>query len=128
MKRNRGVKVGIVTCGAIVAGAVMVGCAESSAREDAVGTWGPGGPGEPQLVLDADGRVSGSDGCNRLMGSWSEADGEIQLSELASTMMACLGDVDTWLNGASKLNVEGDTMHVLDNGGVEIGVLERQQE
>lgn len=113
-------KVGIVTCGAIVAGAVMVGCAESSAREDAVGTWGPG---EPQLVLDADGRVSGSDGCNRLMGSWSEADGEIQLSELASTMMACLGDVDTWLNGASKLNVEGHTMHVLDNGGWKSGSL-----
>ncbi|MGP5593699.1 META domain-containing protein [Corynebacterium flavescens] len=128
MSRYKGRTIGVAAVALLVAGAVLVGCAESSAREDAVGTWGPGGPGEPQLVLDADGRVSGSDGCNRMMGSWSESDGQIQLSELASTMMACLGDVDTWLNGASKLNVEGDTMHVFDRGGVEIGVLERQQE
>jgi len=128
MSRYKGRTIGVAAVALLVAGAVLVGCAESSAREDAVGTWGPGGPGEPQLVLDADGRVSGSDGCNRMMGSWSESDGQIQLSELASTMMACLGDVDTWLNGASKLNVEGDTMHVFDRGGVEIGVLGRQQE
>ncbi len=62
-----------------------------------IGQWGGEEPGQPSLVLWAGGRVSGSDGCNRLMGSWrAEGDGYL-FSQMASTMMYCQG-VDTWLS------------------------------
>ena len=44
---------------------------------------------EPHLVFHEDGRVAGSDGCNRVTGGY-EADGSsIRLSRLATTRMAC---------------------------------------
>lgn len=44
---------------------------------------------EPHLVFDAEGRVSGSDGCNRLMGTYILADDKLTLGELAGTKMGC---------------------------------------
>ena len=41
------------------------------------------------LNFTAEGGVSGHTGCNRYSGSWTEADGEITLSPLATTRMAC---------------------------------------
>lgn len=104
---------------------LLVGCATDSAAVEAEGTWGVEAPGEPHLVLAGDGRVSGSDGCNRLMGSWELVDGQVELSPLASTMMACEG-VETWLGGAETLDIDGDTMHVLGGQGEELGTLERR--
>lgn len=128
MSKSSGWQAALVAVVAIVGGLIVAGCSDSSAEQSVLGEWGPGGPGQPELVLDADGRLSGSDGCNRLMGSWSETGGEIELSEMVSTRMACLEEVDTWLSGAARLQVDGETMHVLDKGGVEIGTLERQAE
>jgi copper homeostasis protein (lipoprotein) len=44
---------------------------------------------EPHLVLNDEGRVAGSDGCNRLMGSYEFDGPRLEFSQLASTMMAC---------------------------------------
>lgn len=44
---------------------------------------------EPHVVFNAEGRLSGSDGCNRLMGGYEVEGRRIELSELATTMMAC---------------------------------------
>jgi copper homeostasis protein (lipoprotein) len=44
---------------------------------------------EPHLILDDEGRVAGSDGCNRLMGSYRVEGPELGFSQMASTMMAC---------------------------------------
>ncbi|WP_080795209.1 META domain-containing protein [Corynebacterium pacaense] len=100
-------------------------CSSTSSAIDPEGTWGSGAPGQPQLVLAADGSLSGTDGCNRLLGSWELVDDTVELSELASTMMACV-DVDTWLGAASTLRVDGDSVRVLDAAGTEIGTLDRQ--
>ncbi len=44
----------------------------------------------PELVLDLDAmRVSGSGGCNRLMGSFETSGSELRFPEIATTRMAC---------------------------------------
>lgn len=91
---------------------------------DPVGTWGSTAAQAPNLTFTEDGNVTGTDGCNRLTGSWT-ADGDtVEFGEIASTLMACV-DVDTWLSGAKTATVDGDTMVVRDEGGSEIGTLER---
>ena len=91
---------------------------------DPVGTWGSTAAQAPNLTFTEDGNVTGTDGCNRLTGSWT-ADGDtVEFGEIASTLMACV-DVDTWLSGAKTATVDGDTLLVEDEGGSQIGTLER---
>jgi copper homeostasis protein (lipoprotein) len=52
----------------------------------------PGRPPELLLAVDQE-RVSGTDGCNRLMGAFQLAEEELSFSRLASTKMACLAEV-----------------------------------
>ena len=52
----------------------------------------PGRPPELLLAVDQE-RVSGTDGCNRLMGAFQLAAEELSFSRLASTKMACLAEV-----------------------------------
>ena len=47
----------------------------------------------PALLLNsADQRVSGADGCNRIMGSYTATDTALSFGQMASTMMACLDE------------------------------------
>ena len=112
---------GLAVSALMVSALLLPGCSSATSPVD---DWGVDEPGQPQLTLSEDGRVSGTDGCNRLMGSWEEAGDSIQLSEIASTLMACEG-VDTWLSGAQSLKVDGDTLHVFAAGGRELGTLRR---
>lgn len=101
---------------------LLAGC--SSPASAAEGTWGEDHPGRPHLVLAGDGALSGSDGCNRLIGSW-EQDGEaVRFIGVGSTMMAC-PDVDDWLAALDSAVLEGDSLRVRDATGDEIGVLRR---
>lgn len=88
--------------------------------------WGAEAPGRPWLRFGADGRVSGSDGCNRLMGGWSLEGDVVSLRRMASTMMFCEG-VDTWLSRAHSARHLGDRLQVLDASGAPIGELSRDQ-
>lgn len=123
----------LVTTG-LAAGAVMLlvtGCTAGGtttdvATPDPVGTWGSEAEGQPHLVLDEGGELSGSDGCNRLSGSWEQMDdGKVEFGTVAATLMAC-PDVDTWLAQLSSATIDGTTMHVQDTAGVEIGTLNKQ--
>lgn len=52
----------------------------------------------PELDFGQDGRVSGTSGCNRFTGSYTEGNGRLELGPLASTRMACpdaLGQQET---------------------------------
>lgn len=109
---------------AIVAAAALglTGCAASPTSVSGT-SWGkPGVTGEPSIAFEADGSVNGSDGCNRVMGNWSEEDGTVDLGELASTMMFCEG-VDTWLTMAKTAELDGNKLVFLDPDGTEIGTL-----
>jgi len=44
---------------------------------------------EPHIIFNAENRVSGSDGCNRLMGSYLLEGDKLTLAEIAGTRMAC---------------------------------------
>lgn len=89
------------------------------------GIWGDAATaGAPYLELDDSGKLSGSDGCNRLMGTWKANGSEITFGPIASTMMACQG-VDTWLSGAASAKITDTSMTVLGADGEEIGSLDR---
>jgi len=99
--------------------------APAASAEGVEGTWGnPDNMREPSLNLGSDGRISGTDGCNRLMGSWTFEDGKVHFSEMGMTMMAC-PDVDQWLGGAVTAVPEADTLRIYDGAGTEIGSLTR---
>lgn len=112
--------------GAIAASLLLVGCSTGGTTDSGpVGTWGPVGDGLPQLVLAEDGALTGTDGCNNLVGAWTQEGDVIDFGEVASTMMFCEG-VDTWLLTLKTGTVDGDTLTILDEGGATIGTLEKQ--
>lgn len=107
----------------------LSGCASNpgSGGNDATGSWGKVDvQSEPSLDLAEGGKLSGTDGCNRLMGTWTQDGDTVKFSELASTMMACEG-VDTWLNKATGGTVNGSTLTLTDADAGTIGTLERDK-
>ena len=92
---------------------------------DPTGTWGDADDAEaPSLTLEDDGSFSGTDGCNKLTGTWTVDESDhVQFEDLTATEMACEG-VDTWLAGLDQATIADDTMTVLGSDGYEIGTLE----
>ena len=139
-KRGRTAGLGVI--GAAVLAIALAGCAseaesgadpsttasaESGDAVGVVGVWGDAdAQNSPSLVFAEDGTVTGTDGCNRLMGSWT-ADGDtVEFAPLVSTRMACEG-VDTWLSGGASGTWTDTKLVVLDGSGTEIGTLERSE-
>ena len=113
-----------VAMGILALAFALTGCAASAT--DVTGTWGePDVAGQPSLELSAAGEVTGTDGCNRLMGSYEVEGNEVVFGPLASTMMYCEG-VDTWMLNAASATVQGDRMTVYNLDGQSIGTLRRQ--
>ncbi len=104
---------------AALAIAVLFGCAATNPAE---GTWGEGGYGKPQLILAGNGTLTGTDGCNRLTGTWTEKQGTVTFVDVASTAMYC-EDVDAWLSTLSTATIGNSKMTVSDSSGTEIGTL-----
>lgn len=79
---------------------------------------------EPHLILAADElRVSGSGGCNRVMGGF-ELDGDrLSFSRMASTMMACVNGMEVEqrflksLEDVQRYRIGGSHLDMLDAGG-----------
>lgn len=76
---------------------------------------------EPYMELQADpARVAGSDGCNRMMGSYTLNGAKIQFSKMAGTMMACVNGMEQGaaftrgLSLAASWTVEGSTLTLFD--------------
>jgi len=101
------------------------GASSPAGASEPEGVWGnPENSREPSLELHEDGRLTGTDGCNRLMGRWVLEDGTVRFQEVAMTMMAC-PDVDQWLASAASAVPSEDTLLVHDGAGNEIGTLTR---
>lgn len=112
----------LLTAGAV--GSLLLTLTSCSASGGSVlGTWGDETlQGSPALTFEKDGSVSGTDGCNRIFGSYESKGKEVSFGQLASTMMYCEG-VDEWLGEAATAKVDGQELHVFDASGNEIGVL-----
>ena len=118
----------VAAAAVLLASIALTGCAGSSGGSsiDPVGSWGDtSDTTEPSLTLADDGSLTGTDGCNRLSGSWRlEDDDLVYFDAVASTRMACEG-FDTWLEGLSQATISGSTMTITGADGAEIGTLER---
>lgn len=83
------------------------------------------GKREAHIVLHTqDSRVAGSTGCNRLMGEYHHDEQELGFGRLATTRMACPGEVATLerdflatLNDVSSWQIEGKTLTLMDEQG-----------
>jgi heat shock protein HslJ len=111
----------------LFAAVALGGCAAASGDGiDPVGTWNESDEADaPSLTLANGGKLTGTDGCNQLSGSWRlEDDDLVYFDSVASTRMAC-PDVDVWLDKLSQASISGSTMTILSGDGAEIGQLER---
>ncbi len=102
----------------------LTGCSSTGSSSDPspVGTWGD--LDIAYLELGEDGALTGSDGCNRLMGSWESEGATVTFIGVASTMRAC-EDVDDWLGRLDTATVGQDELTVFNVDGQQIGVLGR---
>jgi len=87
----------------------------------------------PHLVFATEGRVSGSDGCNRLTGRYTVTGANgVSFGEMASTRMACPGSDElaqqflAALKGTSHWNVVKDRLEISGATGKALAVFERR--
>jgi heat shock protein HslJ len=75
---------------------------------------------EIYLVLQERGRVYGSDGCNRVAGTYELKKTSVKFSDMAATRMACIdaGDLDVAfreaMKSARRLTVAGEHLELFD--------------
>jgi heat shock protein HslJ len=86
---------------------------------------------EPHFVLHPeDRRVSGSGGCNRMLGSYSLGGQSLSFSQLAGTMMACTEGMETErafheaLSKAVTWKIEGERLELFDGKGQSVARFE----
>jgi heat shock protein HslJ len=84
---------------------------------------------EAHLLFQAGGRVSGSDGCNRITGSVQRKGDAVTFGQMTATQMACLnaggteGQFRAALNNAGRFAVAGDRLSLFDAAGHRLAVL-----
>ena len=92
----------------------------------------PAQPGtrDAHLVFQADGRMSGSDGCNRIAGGYEVKEDRIAFGQTLGTRMACpgTGEVEQGfraaLKDANRWRIAGDRLELLDAAGARLAVFE----
>jgi heat shock protein HslJ len=87
----------------------------------------PAGARELHMVLSSENqRVSGFSGCNRMMGGYVLAGDTLKFDQLAGTMMACAGDMETekrflaMFSKVGRWEITGETLRLLDTGGTTV--------
>jgi para-nitrobenzyl esterase len=91
-------------------------------------------PHDPHLVFGAGGRLSGSDGCNRVTGSYTTSGGNgVSFGRVGSTQMACEGADDAVrkfhaaLKGTSHFSIVEGKLQLLGATGDPLAVLARRE-
>jgi len=86
---------------------------------------------QPQLVLDpASHRVSGSGGCNRIVGGYEMSGDKLTFGQMASTMMACANGMGTEqdflkaLGEVKRWKIVGKQLELMDGAGKVVAVFE----
>lgn len=87
---------------------------------------------EPYLEFGANGRLAGSDGCNRVMGSYAVEGNRISFGPLAGTRMACPGTEEVVnrfhaaLKGTGHWDIRDGRLEFFGATGKPLAVLERR--
>jgi copper homeostasis protein (lipoprotein) len=86
---------------------------------------------QPQLVFDpASHRVSGSGGCNRIVGGYELNGEKLTFGQMASTMMACASGMETEqsflkaLGEVKRWKIAGHELELMDGAGKVLAVFE----
>lgn len=90
---------------------------------------------EAYLVLNGDSkRISGTGGCNRLLGSFENDGRTLRFKGVASTMMACSGGTMQQeqtllhaLSGCATYSIHGTTLTLRDKNGKAVARFEAQE-
>jgi len=117
-----------VAATALVATFALAGCFSPAAELSGPvgGQWHSMTEGSSaQLEFQEDGSVSGSDGCNRLVGTWTEDGGTIVFGEFITTLMACEDTVPVWSAEPATATIDGGTMVLVDANGANVDNLDR---
>jgi heat shock protein HslJ len=129
----------------IVPGMILSGCAGRSSSPDLQGSsWKLVSYGSPQsltaaaagiethLDFSTDGRVTGNMGCNSFGGNYELKNGQIVVSQMISSMMACLGpqmDQERTtlqvLRGSANYQIKNNQLLIQSSDGAKMIVLSR---
>ena len=88
------------------------------------------GTREVHLVFQADGRMSGSDGCNRIAGAYEVNEDRIAFGQTIGTRMACQGTGEieqgfrAALKDANRWRIADERLELLDAAGGRLAVFE----
>jgi heat shock protein HslJ len=90
-------------------------------------------PNEIFFILDSkEHRVSGSGGCNRLMGGYELHADKLKFAHMGSSMMACAQGMDTEraflqaMEQVSSWKIAGQTLELFDTGGKSLARFDAQ--
>jgi copper homeostasis protein (lipoprotein) len=90
------------------------------------------GTRQPLLVFNGRGRVFGSDGCSRVLGSYTITRDRIAMNGMAGTQMACLNTGSAArhfreaLTATQRWHLDGGLLALYGAGGQTLAILERQ--
>jgi heat shock protein HslJ len=89
---------------------------------------------EAHLVLQAGGRFSGSDSCNRISGSYELKGEAIRFGGMVATRMACQDSVETQqafaavIKNSSRWSVAADRLELFDSSGARLARFQARPE
>lgn len=117
-----------VTVGLLAALTATGGCAAEPAPEvtaaDVVGSWGTSTTEQQAyLIIEDDGTVVGSDGCNRLRATWQVGGSGVSFSSWSGPTAAC-PQVDGWLGAAVAARLEDGDLLLVDRDNLNLGTLQ----
>jgi len=107
--------VGLVALAALTA----AGCGFVSMA--AKGTWADSS-GEVVLTFTQEGLITGTDGCNKVEGTWEEHGDDVTLTLQIDEENDCPG-VDVWLVDPTEAVIDGDVMQVYGPNNTHLGEL-----
>lgn len=85
---------------------------------------------EAHLLFQPDGRLTGSDGCNRISGSYQVKDQSLTFGPTVGTQMACIDAAAVEqgfrvaLKGAGRFRIAGNRLELLDTASARLAVFE----
>jgi len=119
-----GLVAALATTAACSSDATATDVAAPVTAADVVGTWGSSTTvGQAYLDLAADGTLAGSDGCNRVTGTWQAGGKGVSVS-FATTTAAWCTEVDTWLSSSVGARLEDGDLLFVDADNRTVGTLQ----